>query len=149
MILPLTATYRLQLHGNFTFADAVDHLDHYAALGVSHLYLSPIQTAQAGSDHGYDWVPPPAVSPALGGIEGLRDLRAAASGRGIGLIVDIVPNHTGVEDPKQNPWWWDVLRLGPESEYATYFDIDWSNDNGAGGKIALPVLGSADDLAAL
>jgi (1->4)-alpha-D-glucan 1-alpha-D-glucosylmutase len=149
MILPLTATYRLQLHAEFTFADAIEHLDHYAALGVSHLYLSPIQTAQAGSNHGYDWVPPPEVSPSLGGIEGLRALRAATTARGIGLIVDIVPNHTGIEDPRQNPWWWDVLRLGASSEYATYFDIDWSQDNGAEGKIALPVLGSADDLDAL
>ncbi|MBA4022504.1 MAG: malto-oligosyltrehalose synthase [Gordonia sp.] len=149
MILPLTATYRLQLHAGFTFADAIEHLDHYAALGVSHLYLSPIQTAQAGSNHGYDWVPPPEVSPVLGGIEGLRALRAAAAARDIGLIVDIVPNHTGVEDPRQNPWWWDVLRLGSSSEYFSYFDIDWSKDNGAEGKIALPVLGSADDLEAL
>lgn len=149
MILPLTATYRLQLHAEFTFADAIEHLDHYAALGVSHLYLSPIQTAQAGSNHGYDWVPPPEVSPSLGGIEGLRALRAATTARGIGLIVDIVPNHTGIEDPRQNPWWWDVLRLGASSEYATYFDIDRSQDNGAEGKIALPVLGSADDLDAL
>lgn len=148
-ILPLTATYRLQLNGDFTFDDAIMHLDHYAALGISHLYLSPIQTAQAGSDHGYDWVPPPAVSPALGGIDGLRELRAAAADRGIGLIVDIVPNHTGIEDPRQNPWWWDVLRLGADSEYADYFDIDWSKTNGAEGKIALPVLGSVDDAPAL
>ncbi|HEY9314120.1 malto-oligosyltrehalose synthase [Williamsia sp.] len=149
MILPLSATYRLQLNSGFTFADAVDNLDHYAALGISHLYLSPIQTAQEGSEHGYDWVPPPAVSPILGGIDGLRTLRAAAADRGIGLIIDIVPNHTGVEDPRQNPWWWDVLRLGAASDHASYFDIDWSPENGADGKIALPVLGSPDDLDAL
>ena len=149
MILPLTATYRLQLHGEFTFADAIEQLDHIEGLGVSHLYLSPIQTAQQGSTHGYDWVPPPAVAESLGGIEGLRDLRSAAAERGIGVIVDIVPNHTGVEDPRQNPWWWDVLRNGRTSRYADYFDIDWSADNGADGKIALPVLGSADDVASL
>ena len=149
MISPPTATYRLQLNSGFTFADAAAHLDHYAALGISHLYLSPVQTAQRGSEHGYDWVPPPEVSPALGGIDGLRDLRRAAAGRGIGLIIDIVPNHTGVEDPRQNPWWWDVLRLGSDSGYASYFDIDWSPDNGAEGKIALPVLGAPDDLEAL
>ncbi|PXW32242.1 UNVERIFIED_CONTAM: maltooligosyl trehalose synthase [Williamsia faeni] len=149
MILPLSATYRLQLNSGFTFADAIDNLDHYAALGVSHLYLSPIQTAQKGSEHGYDWVPPPAVSPTLGGIDGLRELRAAAADRGIGVIIDIVPNHTGVEDPRQNSWWWDVLRLGGASDHASYFDIDWSPENGADGKIALPVLGSSDDLDAL
>jgi (1->4)-alpha-D-glucan 1-alpha-D-glucosylmutase len=149
MILPLTATYRLQLHGEFTFADAIAQLDHIGALGVSHLYLSPIGSAQAGSTHGYDWVPPPTVAESLGGIEGLRELRAAAAAQGMGVIVDIVPNHTGVEDPRQNPWWWDVLRRGHTSEYAGYFDIDWSPDNGADGKIALPVLGSADDVDAL
>ena len=72
MILPLTATYRLQLHGEFTFADAIEQLDHIEGLGVSHLYLSPIQTAQEGSMHGYDWVPPPAVAESIGGIDGLR-----------------------------------------------------------------------------
>lgn len=146
---PLVATYRLQLTADFTFADAEGVLDHVAGLGVSHLYLSPINTATAGSTHGYDWIPPVAVAPVLGGIEGLRRLRRAASDRGLGIVVDIVPNHTGVEDPRQNAWWWDVLTHGAASGFAHFFDIDWAEDNGADGKIALPVLGSADDVAAL
>ncbi len=143
------ATYRLQLTADFTFADAAQQIPHIRALGVSHLYLSPIGTAMAGSTHGYDWVPPPAVAMVLGGIDGLRALRRAASDAGLGLIVDIVPNHTGVEDPRQNPWWWDVLTHGSSSQFAQYFDIDWAHDNGADGKIALPVLGDADDIDAL
>ncbi|SIS20309.1 malto-oligosyltrehalose synthase [Williamsia sterculiae] len=146
---PVTATYRLQLNADFTFDDARHQLDHIAGLGVSHLYLSPIQTAVDGSTHGYDWVPPPAVSPVLGGIDGLRALRSAAAERGLGIIVDIVPNHTGVEDPRQNPWWWDVLRHGHDSAFASYFDIDWSSANGADGKLALPVLGGPGDVDAL
>ncbi|WP_328858190.1 malto-oligosyltrehalose synthase [Williamsia herbipolensis] len=143
------ATYRLQLTADLTFADVVDLLPHIAALGVSHLYLSPIGTAMAGSTHGYDWVPPPEVSPVLGGLDGLRALRAAARSAGLGIIVDIVPNHTGVEDPRQNPWWWDVLTHGRDSEYAPYFDIDLGSDNGVDGRIALPVLGEAADVDAL
>jgi (1->4)-alpha-D-glucan 1-alpha-D-glucosylmutase len=146
---PLVATYRLQLTADFTFADAEAVLDHVAGLGVSHLYLSPINTATAGSTHGYDWIPPVAVAPVLGGIDGLRSLRHAAAERGLGIVVDIVPNHTGVEDPRQNAWWWDVLTHGAASEFADFFDIDWADDNGADGKIALPVLGSADDVTAL
>ena len=146
---PLVATYRLQLTADFTLADAESVLDHIASLGVSHLYLSPINTATAGSTHGYDWIPPVAVAPVLGGIGGLRRLRRAAAERGLGIVVDIVPNHTGVEDPRQNAWWWDVLTHGAASGFAHFFDIDWDTDNGADGKIALPVLGSADDEAAL
>ena len=143
------ATYRLQLTADFTFADAAAQIPHISALGVSHLYLSPIGTAMVGSTHGYDWVPPPAVAEVLGGIDGLRELRRAATDAGLGVIVDIVPNHTGVEDPRQNPWWWDVLTHGSASEYAHHFDIDWASDNGTDGRIALPVLGTPDDVEAL
>ncbi|MDQ2723526.1 MAG: malto-oligosyltrehalose synthase, partial [Actinomycetota bacterium] len=85
----------------------------------------------------------------LGGHDGLAELATAARQRGMGLVVDIVPNHVGVENPKENGWWWDVLRLGRESPYVHYFDIDWGPDNGCGGRIALPVLGSAEDVDAL
>ncbi|GAA2069870.1 malto-oligosyltrehalose synthase [Williamsia deligens] len=145
----LVATYRLQLTADFTLTDALDVLDHVRDLGVSHLYLSPINTATAGSTHGYDWIPPIAVAPVLGGIDALRSLRRAAAERGLGIVVDIVPNHTGVEDPRQNAWWWDVLTHGAQSAYAHFFDIDWDGDNGADGKIALPVLGGPDDVDAL
>ncbi|HEY5856925.1 MAG TPA: alpha-amylase family glycosyl hydrolase, partial [Aldersonia sp.] len=150
MTRPITGTYRLQLRGDaLTFADALTQVDYLHRLGVSHLYLSPILTASRGSTHGYDVIDPTTVSAQLGGIEGLRALSAAARGKGMGLIVDIVPNHVGVADPRQNAWWWDVLTLGRGSNYADWFDIDWRADNGADGKLALPVLGSADDLAEL
>ncbi|MDT5117036.1 MAG: (1-_4)-alpha-D-glucan 1-alpha-D-glucosylmutase, partial [Mycobacterium sp.] len=152
MAFPVLSTYRLQLRGPssgsaFTFADAENLLDYLDALGVSHVYLSPILTAVTGSAHGYDVTDPTTVSPELGGAEGLARLSAAARARGIGLIVDIVPNHLGVDQPTQNPWWWDVLRHGRSSSYATFFDIDWDLDEQ--GRIVLPVLGSDDDVADL
>jgi (1->4)-alpha-D-glucan 1-alpha-D-glucosylmutase len=148
MARPVVSTYRLQMRGDqFTFADAENLLDYLDELGVSHLYLSPILTAAEGSTHGYDVVDPTTVSSALGGPEGLESLSAAARERGMGLVVDIVPNHVGVEDPRQNRWWWDVLTHGRESQYATFFDIDWALD--PDGRIVLPVLGSDDDVDSL
>jgi (1->4)-alpha-D-glucan 1-alpha-D-glucosylmutase len=139
------STYRLQLRGDsFTFADAEGVLDYLAELGVSHLYLSPILTAATGSTHGYDVTDPTSVSEVLGGSEGLQRLSNAARQRGLGLIVDIVPNHVGVDDPTQNAWWWDVLTHGRDSAYASYFDIDWGLD--PHGRVVLPVLGSDDDV---
>lgn len=151
MAVPVLATYRLQLRGAssgfaFTFADAEKLLDYLDDLGVSHLYLSPITTAVRGSAHGYDVTDPTRVSAELGGPEGLARLAAAARTRGMGLIVDIVPNHVGVDKPEQNPWWWDVLRHGRSSAYAGFFDIDWELGDG---RIILPVLGSDDDVADL
>lgn len=141
---PVLSTYRLQMRGDCcTFDDAVNLLDYLDKLGVSHLYLSPILTAADGSTHGYDVTDPTTVSPALGGHDGLRRLSEAARSRGMGLIVDIVPNHVGVDRPEQNPWWWDLLRHGRASEYAEFFDVDWNLD---GGRIVLPVLGSDDDV---
>ena len=143
--LPLLSTYRLQMRGDaFTFADAVSIVDYLDGLGISHVYLSPLLTATTGSNHGYDVVDPSTVSPALGGRAGFEHLVREVRSRGMGVIVDIVPNHVGVGDPRQNAWWWDVLRRGRDSAYASFFDIDWSEDNGADGRIALPVLGSAD-----
>ncbi|OBH58328.1 malto-oligosyltrehalose synthase [Mycobacterium colombiense] len=152
MALPVISTYRLQLRGEssgfaFTFADAENLLDYLNDLGVSHLYLSPLMTATTGSSHGYDVTDPTTVSPEIGGREGLARLSAAARERGMGLIVDIVPNHVGIGQPRQNPWWWDVLRNGRSSPYATFFDIDWDLDDD--GRIVLPVLGSDDDAAGL
>jgi (1->4)-alpha-D-glucan 1-alpha-D-glucosylmutase len=129
----------------FTFADAVALIDYFDDLGVSHLYLSPVLTAVDGSTHGYDVADPSTVSEGLGGRPGLEALADAARERGMGLVIDIVPNHVGVADPRQNAWWWDALRHGDKSEYADYFDFDTSADNGAGGKCALPVLASGAD----
>jgi (1->4)-alpha-D-glucan 1-alpha-D-glucosylmutase len=151
MAFPVLSTYRLQLRGKssgfgFTFADAENLLDYLGELGVSHLYLSPILTPVGGSAHGYDVTDPTTVSAELGGAEGLARLSSAARARGMGLVVDIVPNHVGVDKPDQNPWWWDVLRHGESSAYAPFFDIDWEL---ADGRIVLPVLGSDDDAADL
>ncbi|MCG5433526.1 malto-oligosyltrehalose synthase [Mycobacterium sp. MYCO198283] len=148
MALPVISTYRLQLRGDcFRFADAERLVDYLAELGVSHLYLSPILTAAEGSTHGYDVTDPTTVSAALGGADGLARLADAAHARGLGLVVDIVPNHLGVETPRQNAWWWDVLTHGKASRYAAFFDIDWDVD--PDGKILIPVLGSGDDVDAL
>jgi (1->4)-alpha-D-glucan 1-alpha-D-glucosylmutase len=148
MARPVVSTYRLQMRGDgFTFADAENLLDYLDDLGVSHLYLSPILSAAEGSTHGYDVVDPTTVSAALGGADGLARLSRAARTRGMGLVVDVVPNHVGVDDPRQNPWWWDVLTHGRESSFSSYFDIDWTLD--PDGRIVLPVLGSDDDVASL
>ncbi|WP_429414930.1 malto-oligosyltrehalose synthase [Nocardia sp. GAS34] len=144
------STYRLQLRPDaLTFADARAIAEYLQQLGISHVYLSPIMTAVRGSTHGYDVTDPTAVSPALGGPAGLKALSDELRSRGMGLIVDLVPNHVGVGDPRQNPWWWDVLRHGRNSQYASFFDIDWSPGNGAGGRLALPVLQNENDPAAL
>ncbi|MBF6330105.1 malto-oligosyltrehalose synthase [Nocardia transvalensis] len=144
------STYRLQLRPDaLTFADARTIAEYLQQLGISHLYLSPIMTAAHGSTHGYDVTDPTTVSAALGGPAGLKALSDELRSRGMGLIVDLVPNHVGVADPRQNPWWWDVLRNGKQSQFAHLFDIDWSPGNGAGGRLALPVLQSENDPAAL
>ncbi|RNE49465.1 malto-oligosyltrehalose synthase [Corynebacterium alimapuense] len=150
---PITATYRLQLRGpqadpsgrSFGFAEASAQVPYLRALGISHLYLSPIFTADPTSTHNYDVTDPTEVNPELGGIEGLRELAATAHEAGLGLIIDIVPNHLGVENPRLNRWWWDVLKNGQDSEYEHYFDIDWHTDNGAGGKLGMPILGQPGD----
>ncbi|NLU82950.1 malto-oligosyltrehalose synthase [Rhodococcus sp. HNM0569] len=144
------ATYRLQLRPDaFTFADAEAVLDHLGDLGVTHVYLSPILTATSGSTHGYDVTDPTTVSAGLGGRDGFERVVRAARARGLGIVVDIVPNHVGIAKPGENAWWWDVLTHGRDSQYAQFFDIDWRADNGADGALALPVLGTADDAAAL
>jgi (1->4)-alpha-D-glucan 1-alpha-D-glucosylmutase len=130
------ATLRLQFHKDFTFADAERHVPYISSLGISHVYASPITTARAGSLHGYDVIDPTAVNPELGGEQALRSFVAALRDAGLGLIVDIVPNHMAAD--LANPWWVDVLRCGRASLYAGFFDIDW---NRGGGKVLLPVLG--------
>ena len=135
------ATMRLQLHREFTFADAARLVPYAAELGISHLYVSPILAAMPGSMHGYDVTDPTHVNPELGGENGLRLLVATLRHAGLGLIVDIVPNHMkagGLE----NPWWGDVLRLGSASPYAKFFDIEWQpRDPSLQGKMLAPFLG--------
>lgn len=135
------ATLRLQFHPGFTLDDACAHVDHFAALGVSHVYASPLWTARPGSTHGYDIVDPTAINPELGGEPALRRFVAALRARGLGLVLDIVPNHMGV-GCCDNPWWQDVLERGPASAYAHWFDIDWHpSDPALQGRLLAPFLG--------
>ena len=136
---PLTATYRMQLHAGFTCDDALAVLPYVDALGVSHVYLSPVLTAVPGSEHGYDVLDHTAVNPEIGGREALERLSAAAHERGMGLVVDVVPNHMALVAPLwRNAPLWQVLREGRESERAHWFDVDWDH---LGGRFGLPVLG--------
>ncbi len=133
------ATLRLQFHSDFTFADAMRHVDWFASLGVSHVYASPIASARPGSMHGYDVIDPGRVNPELGGEDGLRAFASALRAVGLGLILDIVPNHMAADT--RNPWWVDVLRRGRASRHAEWFDIDWEAGDEAAPKVLLPVLG--------
>ncbi|MFJ2239543.1 malto-oligosyltrehalose synthase [Streptomyces sp. NPDC087859] len=132
-----TATYRLQLQPEFPFDAAAAAVPYLAALGVSHLHLSPVLEAVPGSAHGYDVVDHARVRAELGGEEGLRALARTAREHGLGLVVDIVPNHMAMA-PRHNRALWEVLREGPKSPYARWFDIDWEAQ---GGQVLLPVLG--------
>ncbi|MEU9111648.1 malto-oligosyltrehalose synthase [Streptomyces sp. NPDC048483] len=135
-----TATYRLQLQPDFPFAAAERAVPQLAALGISHLHLSPVLEAVPRSTHGYDVVDHAAVRAELGGEVGLRALASTAQAHGLGLVVDIVPNHMAVPAPASlNGPLWEVLRDGPASPYARWFDIDW--EGGHGGRVLLPVLG--------
>lgn len=136
----LRATARLQLHKDFTFDQAAEVVPYYAALGISHIYASPILTARSGSTHGYDIVDPTRINAELGGEEGLRNLVKRIREAGLGLILDIVPNHMGVGP--ENPWWQHVLEWGQHSPYAQWFDIDWNPaDETLHGKVMAPFLG--------
>lgn len=135
------ATARLQLHRDFDFEQARLRAPYFAALGISHLYLSPILTARAGSRHGYDMVDFSAVNPELGGEAGLRRLVATLREFRMGAIVDIVPNHMAV-GRADNRAWLDVLEWGRLSRYAEFFDIDWDvPDPALAGRVLAPFLG--------
>ncbi|MEH6564299.1 MAG: malto-oligosyltrehalose synthase [Halopseudomonas sp.] len=136
----LNATLRLQCHPGFTLDDAVAQVNYFARLGITHLYLSPILQARAGSTHGYDVVDPTRISEELGGEAALRRLVAALRARHMGLILDIVPNHMHVAD-SANQWWQHVLEWGPDSQWAGFFDIDWQSPVAElRGKVLVPVL---------
>jgi (1->4)-alpha-D-glucan 1-alpha-D-glucosylmutase len=134
------ATARLQLHKGFNFDQAAEVVPYYAKLGVSHIYASPILTARSGSTHGYDVVDPTRINPELGGEDGLRRFVARIRAAGLGLILDIVPNHMGIGP--ENPWWQHVLEWGRASPYAHWFDIDWEPaDETLRNRIMAPFLG--------
>ncbi|KQS76532.1 hypothetical protein ASG25_14640 [Rhizobium sp. Leaf384] len=123
MTVPI-ATYRLQFRNGMTFDKAITLIDHWKALGISHLYASPIFAATEGSTHGYDVTDPNAFDATLGGREGFDRLSAALKAADIGLILDIVPNHMAAS--LENRWWRSVVEWGEQSPYAHYYDIDWS-----------------------
>jgi malto-oligosyltrehalose synthase len=128
------------LHRGFPFADASAFACYFAALGVSHIYASPITTARRGSMHGYDVVDPARIDPELGGEDAFRAFVGELRRHELGLIIDIVPNHMAIGG--ENVWWMDVLARGRSSAYARYFDIDWESPNRSlTGKVLLPVLG--------
>jgi len=141
---PVRATYRVQLHDGFTFADAAELVPQLAELGISHLYLSPALEAVPGSMHGYDVVDPTRIRASLGGEEGLRALAAVAHDAGLGLILDIVPNHVGLVSPA-NPWWWDVLAHGPDGRYGRHLDVHWQAGAHGQPTLLLPELGERLD----
>ena len=133
------STYRLQLTPEFGFAAAAGTADYLADLGVTHVYLSPVLDAVPGSQHGYDVTDHSLVRPELGGEDGLRALASRLHERGLGIILDIVPNHMAVPaNMPLNRQLWAVLRDGRQSEYASWFDIDWAAQ---GDRMLLPVLG--------
>jgi (1->4)-alpha-D-glucan 1-alpha-D-glucosylmutase len=130
------SSYRLQVRPSFDLYAAADVCDYLATLGAGAAYLSPLLPSAKGSDHGYDVIAFDTVDPQRGGVDGWTRFLAAARARVLGVVVDIVPNHTGVADAAENRAWWETLKLGPGSVYARWFDIDWSS-----GRILLPVLG--------
>jgi len=137
---PLRATYRVQLHAGFTFDDAAAIVPYLAALGVSHLYTSPILQAAPGSTHGYDVVDHARINVEQGGAEGYERLLAVLAEHGLGHVLDIVPNHMAIAG-RANAWWWDVLENGPASRHARAFDIDWAGgDARSAARVLVPVL---------
>ncbi len=134
------ATYRVQFRPDFGFDQAAGLVSYLAALGVSHLYASPCLQAVKGSTHGYDVVDPSRANEELGGAEAHMRLCEALQTAGLGLMLDVVPNHMAIHS-EQNPWWWDVLENGPSSRYATCFDVDWeASEQRWPDKVLLPVL---------
>lgn len=142
-MLPPRATYRLQFHEHFRLADALALVPYLNALGISHLYASPLFKAAPHSTHGYDVCDFRQLNPELGTEADLARLVAALHARKMGLVLDIVPNHMGI-GTRENVWWWDVLTHGQKSPFAEHFDIEWrSPDKSRNEKVLVPVLGDA------
>ena len=134
------ATYRIQLSADYTLEDTASLVDYLSDLGISHLYLSPILQATPGSTHGYDVLDHTRISSELGGDRGFERLSNAVSQRGMGILLDIVPNHMAIGN--DNRWWWDVLENGQASRYAPYFDVEWQPpESKLHHMVLLPVLG--------
>ena len=134
LVVPV-ATYRLQFHKGFKFKHATALVPYLAGLGISHVYASPFLKARPGSTHGYDVIDHGQVNPEIGTEAELNQLIKQLRAHGMGMVLDLVPNHMGVLHA-DNAWWLDVLEKGRASPYARFFDIDWAH-----GKLLLPVLG--------
>ncbi|MGS0686897.1 malto-oligosyltrehalose synthase [Nakamurella sp. GG22] len=139
--VPLS-TYRLQITPEWDLADAAALVPYLQSIGIDWLYLSPVLAAEPGSEHGYDVVDHGEVDDSRGGDWALAKVAKRARAAGLGVLIDIVPNHVGVGTPALSVWWWDVLSNGRDSEHAAAFDIDWDAGHG---KLRLPVLGDGDD----
>ena len=138
--LTLTATYRLQFNAGFRLEDARALVPYLERLGVSHVYASPLLAARPGSLHGYDVVDPTRLNPELGAEDDLRALASDLRGRGMGIVLDIVPNHMGTGP--DNPYWEDMLANGRRSRWASWFDVEWESERSSlHGRVLVPVLG--------
>src|SRR5262249_47108132 len=136
-----TATYRLQFNHLFTLKQASAILDYLRGLGISDCYASPLFMARPGSLHGYDVIDPTKLNPELGTREDFNEFSAQLKKRGMGLMIDVVPNHMCIAG-SGNQWWNDVLENGPSSRYASFFDIDWRPPKQTlANKTLLPILG--------
>jgi (1->4)-alpha-D-glucan 1-alpha-D-glucosylmutase len=144
---PLSAPvsiYRLQFNKDFSFADATRLLDYLCELGITDVYASPILMSRKGSEHGYDVTDPTRINPEIGSEQDFEVLQTELAKRGMGLVLDIVPNHMAASS--ENRWWMDVLENGPQSAFASYFDIDWDPPSRhLAGKVLLPILGRPFD----
>lgn len=118
------STYRFQVRESFDLAAVAEQLPYVKDLGADWVYLSPILAAEPGSDHGYDVVDHSQVDPSRGGAAGMKAVADRAHELGLGVLVDIVPNHVGVATPVESLWWWDLLTHGTASRYADAFDVD-------------------------
>ncbi|MDQ2929875.1 MAG: malto-oligosyltrehalose synthase, partial [Gemmatimonadota bacterium] len=140
MTIPIRATYRLQLSAAFTLDDARALVPYLSALGISHIYASPVLRSRPGSTHGYDVVDPTRLDPELGSDASWDALIAELRAHDMGMVLDIVPNHMGVG--ADNPFWDDLFANGPASRYASWFDIDWDTPaRGLKGRVLIPILG--------
>lgn len=136
----ILSTYRLQFRPGFGFEEARAIVPYLADLGVTHVYASPLLKPRPGSEHGYDTADPTTLNPELGTREAFESLVRDLHARGMGLLLDIVPNHMAAHHA--NPFWWDMLEHGTDSAHASLFDIDWE---AGGGRVTLPVLGGTPD----
>jgi malto-oligosyltrehalose synthase len=138
--LALTATYRIQFNAGFRLEDARALVPYLERLGVSHVYASPLLAARPGSLHGYDVADPTRLNAELGSDEDLRALAAELRRRGMGILLDIVPNHMGTGP--DNPYWEDMLANGRRSRWASWFDVEWESERSSlHGRVLVPVLG--------